>query len=66
MAPSRNNPERQPPHKATLYCPECTHESRITGDWIVHDHATSLDYECPECGTTIESRSNTHAVVPPA
>jgi predicted RNA-binding Zn-ribbon protein involved in translation (DUF1610 family) len=55
---SSNTPstERQPSHKATLYCPNCDHASRINGDWLIHVHANHLDYECPECGTTINSR----------
>ena len=58
MVPDNNPSERQPSHKATLYCPNCTHESRINGDWIIHVLSTHLDYECPECGKTIESRSD--------
>lgn len=65
MVPSNNHTERQLPHKATLYCPNCTHESRINGDWIIHVHPTHLDYECPECGTTIESRSDGPTVISP-
>ena len=57
MVPSSTHTERQLPHKATLYCQDCTHESPVTGDWIIHDHTTSLDYECPECGNTIQSRA---------
>jgi transcription elongation factor Elf1 len=56
VTPSNNNAERTVPHKATLYCPKCTHESRVDGDWIVQVHPTSRDYECPDCGQTIESR----------
>lgn len=66
MVPSNNHPERQLPHKATLYCPNCTHESRINGDWIIHVHSTHLDYECPECGHTIESRSAEPGLIMPA
>ena len=50
--------ERQLPHKATLYCPRCTHASRINGDWVIEIHEDYLDYECPECGHTVESRPN--------
>jgi predicted RNA-binding Zn-ribbon protein involved in translation (DUF1610 family) len=58
MAPSTSAPERQPPDKATLYCPECSHESRINGDWIIHVLDESLIYECPNCETVIDSRRN--------
>jgi predicted RNA-binding Zn-ribbon protein involved in translation (DUF1610 family) len=57
MAPSNTHVERQPSHKATLYCPSCGHASRINGDWILQVHPTYLDYECPECGEILESRS---------
>jgi len=66
MVPSNNHAERQPSHKATLYCPSCTHESRINGDWIIHVHPNCLDYECPECGEVIESRSGGLDIITPA
>jgi predicted RNA-binding Zn-ribbon protein involved in translation (DUF1610 family) len=56
MAPSNDRAERQPAHKATLYCTNCKHASHINGDWIIKINANSLDYECPNCGTTIDSR----------
>ena len=58
MVLANNHSERQPSHKATLYCPNCNHENRINGDWIIHILPNHLDYECPECGETIESRSD--------
>lgn len=56
MTSSNGRHERQPSHTATLYCPTCERGSRINGDWLVHVHADYLDYECPECGATIDSR----------
>jgi len=56
MVSSNTSPERQPSHKASLYCLNCNHASRINGDWIIEVHTDHLDYECPECGTTIDSR----------
>ncbi|WP_302080151.1 hypothetical protein [Salinibaculum rarum] len=56
MTPSDSTPDRQPADKAMLYCPECSHESTITGDWTLHVLAHSITYECPNCGTVIESR----------
>lgn len=56
MTSSNGHLERQPSHKATLYCPTCKHGSRINGDWLIQVHADYLDYECPECGATIDSR----------
>jgi predicted RNA-binding Zn-ribbon protein involved in translation (DUF1610 family) len=55
MVPSSHLQQRQPSQEATLYCADCDHESRINGDWIIEVHAEHLGYECPECGTTIES-----------
>ena len=66
MLPSNGSTEHQPSHKATLYCPNCQHESPVDGDWVVLAHPTSLDYECPECGYTIESRPDELGVVSPA
>lgn len=48
--------------KAKLYCHECGHENRINGDWIIHVLIDSTTYECPECGTTINSRPNRKAL----
>jgi predicted RNA-binding Zn-ribbon protein involved in translation (DUF1610 family) len=56
MVPADDLSEPQPSRKATLYCTSCDHASRINGDWIIHVRANCLDYECPECGTTIDSR----------
>ncbi|MBZ6496580.1 hypothetical protein [Natrinema longum] len=42
--------------KATLHCFECGHESPIGGDWLVRAHDDRLEYECPDCQTTIDSR----------
>lgn len=66
MVSSNNLSERQPSHKATLHCPNCGHESRINGDWIIQIHSTYLDYECPECGYTIASRPDRKNVIPSA
>lgn len=63
MVPADNYSERQPSHKATLYCPNCNHESRINGDWLIQIYSAYTDYECPECGVTIESRPDTSAVI---
>jgi predicted RNA-binding Zn-ribbon protein involved in translation (DUF1610 family) len=62
MSPSTAAPERQPPDKATLYCPDCDHESRINGDWIIQILAESLLYECPDCGAVIDSRRDQEAL----
>jgi predicted RNA-binding Zn-ribbon protein involved in translation (DUF1610 family) len=56
MSPSDDVAERERPLKATLYCPNCDHASRINGNWIIEIHTDHLDYECPRCGTLITSR----------
>ena len=66
MASSNDHAERQPSRKATLYCPNCAHESLINGDWIIHVHPSHLDYECPDCGNVIESRPGQTDVITPA
>ncbi|QLH76792.1 hypothetical protein HZS55_05500 [Halosimplex rubrum] len=61
-APS--TPDRDPPPKATLFCPDCGHESPPTGDWVVRsagpgsDRASDGDavVSCPDCGTEIATR----------
>jgi hypothetical protein len=55
MTPSTSTAERQPPDEATLYCPECSHENRINGDWVIHVLDSSLRYECPNCAAVIDS-----------
>lgn len=62
MVPSNTPAERQPSHKATLYCTNCNHASRINGDWLIDVHTDHLDYECPECGTRINSRRDEAAL----
>jgi hypothetical protein len=49
--------------KATLYCPECDHKSRINGDWTITVHADFTAYECPACETTIDTRRNRDAMI---
>lgn len=63
MTPSTHAAERLPAEKATLYCPECSHESLINGDWIIHVHSESLTYECPDCETTIDTRQDPEELI---
>jgi len=65
MVSSTSRGERQPPRKAILYCPNCSHESRINGDWLIQVHAHHLDYECPDCGDVIESRVDGPGLITP-
>lgn len=42
--------------KSVLFCPACSHESPLSGDWVVdHDAGT---YCCPECETVVVDRRN--------
>ncbi len=50
MTPSISITEREPVGKVMLYCPECSHESRINDDWLIRVLADSQTYECPNCG----------------
>ncbi|WP_123537943.1 phage terminase large subunit family protein [Halosimplex salinum] len=59
-----STPGRDSRRKATLFCPECGHESAPTGDWIVRESETAASesageaaYECPDCGTVITTRN---------
>jgi endogenous inhibitor of DNA gyrase (YacG/DUF329 family) len=59
-------PDRDPPPKATLFCPDCGHESPPTGDWTVRRADPRADGDrgrtgdavvsCPDCGTEIATR----------
>jgi predicted RNA-binding Zn-ribbon protein involved in translation (DUF1610 family) len=59
MTPS---PEQQTTTKSTLYCPDCSHESRINGDWTISALSDLTTYECPDCGALIDSRRNRKAL----
>jgi predicted RNA-binding Zn-ribbon protein involved in translation (DUF1610 family) len=63
MTYSTSTPERQLSDKATLYCPDCGHESRINGDWLIDVHTDSLTYECPNCGAVIDSRQHRQELI---
>ena len=60
-APS--TPEREPPPKGTLFCPDCGHESPARGDWIVRGAETESEstvagavLHCPVCEATVATR----------
>jgi predicted RNA-binding Zn-ribbon protein involved in translation (DUF1610 family) len=62
MARSDTFSNQQFSRKASLHCTNCEHASRINGDWIIHVKSDYLAYECPHCGTTINSRSDRKAL----
>lgn len=53
-------PNDPPGGKTTLFCPACDHESPVDGDWVVHTHANSIEYRCPDCETLLTERERTH------
>jgi predicted RNA-binding Zn-ribbon protein involved in translation (DUF1610 family) len=55
MSPS-SVPRPQPRSKATLFCPDCGHESHVGGDWRVETAGGRTTTACPECGARIDDR----------
>lgn len=53
MVPATHRP------KATLFCPECGHESPADGDWDVRQRGTRDQLACPQCATTVTARPST-------
>lgn len=49
-------PGRDVPSKATLFCPDCGHRSRVDGDWNVVGTARAVHRVCPDCRTVIATR----------
>jgi len=49
-------PDSRP--KASLFCPDCGHESPITGDWLVEQGDGDRTYRCPECQSAISTRDD--------
>lgn len=48
--------EAAPQRKGVLFCPDCRHESRLEGDWIVREDDDRTVYECPVCDATVTTR----------
>lgn len=42
-----------PAAKATLFCRECGHASRLDGDWLVRQGTSDYHVVCPDCGTVV-------------
>ena len=55
---SRPGSEAGPP-KATLFCPECGHESEATGDWEARERRERTVLVCPSCGSDVATRGRT-------
>ena len=56
MVVSQNKPSCDVPTKTTLFCPDCTHRSRVDGDWHVVETTRTVRYRCPDCDTEIAVR----------
>lgn len=42
--------------KTSLFCPDCSHESTVTGDWTVEGTETGWQLRCPECDAVVQQR----------
>ena len=58
MSPSSPSHSR-PRAKATLFCPDCGHESHVAGDWSVRTSAERITIDCPSCGARVDERPRT-------
>jgi predicted RNA-binding Zn-ribbon protein involved in translation (DUF1610 family) len=45
-----------PTSKGVLFCPNCDHASLADCDWVVREHAASLEYRCPDCDARVTER----------
>ncbi|ELY90117.1 hypothetical protein [Natrinema altunense] len=43
--------------KAVLFCPECDHESPISGDWETTTVGDERLLVCTDCGSVVDRRS---------
>ena len=42
--------------KTSLFCPDCGHESAVTGDWSVEGTENNWRLRCPDCDTVVQQR----------
>jgi hypothetical protein len=56
MSPTDSRTEYDTPPKATLFCPDCGHQSRYDGDWMVVECRGGTHYRCPDCHAQITTR----------
>lgn len=60
MSTDATHDDSHPPpdrEKTVLFCPECGHESPITGDWETATAGSDRLLRCPVCGTVVDRRS---------
>lgn len=46
----------RPSSKSVLFCPECGHRNRLTGDWIADAADGTETLHCPVCQTVVSER----------
>lgn len=51
-----SDPPPQTRSKTSLFCPDCGHESAVTGDWTAEATEDSLQLRCPDCDTVVQQR----------
>ncbi|WP_142986333.1 hypothetical protein [Halorubrum cibi] len=51
--------------KAVLFCPDCGHESGLSGDWIVNKGPERTTHTCPVCDATVEDRRRPKPMLAP-
>ncbi|MFU1782088.1 hypothetical protein ACM16X_11960 [Haloarcula japonica] len=56
MSPTDSRASRDVPSKATLFCPDCGHQGRYDGDWIVVERYGGAHYRCPDCHAELTVR----------
>ena len=56
MTTAGRSPGRAVPDKATLFCPDCSYQSRFDGEWREIETVSTIRVRCPECGAEIACR----------
>jgi predicted RNA-binding Zn-ribbon protein involved in translation (DUF1610 family) len=64
MSGVRRTPPKSVLSKATLFCPECEHQSACDGDWLLDERDGAVAYRCPGCGTDITVRPERDRTTP--
>ena len=42
--------------KTSLFCPDCGHESPVTGDWTIEATEPNFALRCPDCDALVQQR----------
>ncbi|ELY70330.1 hypothetical protein [Natrinema versiforme] len=60
MSTQTQHDDSHPPpaqRKTVLFCPDCGHESPITGDWETMTAGDERLLVCTDCGSVVDRRS---------